>query len=95
MHRAARNTTTRPLVIDDDGHTLGGGEWGVVDDRHDEVKVGFATGDLRQAPADLGDSAVDEALAAVRAAEEANGKTRKRSSTTSGGNRDADKTEES
>jgi hypothetical protein len=80
MHRAARNMTDRPLVIDEVGHTLGGGEWGVVDDRFDEVKVAFATGDLRQAPDELGDDAVQEAVDAVKAAKEANGSSKRRRS---------------
>lgn len=30
MHKTAFNTTDGPLVIDDAGHTIGGGEWGTV-----------------------------------------------------------------
>lgn len=45
MSKPAKNTTDGPVVIDDDGHTLGGGEWGQVDpDAHrvqDLVAAGF------------------------------------------------------
>lgn len=31
MLKPAKNTSSGPVVIDGEGHTLGGGEWGQVD----------------------------------------------------------------
>lgn len=37
MTQQAKNTSSGPVVIDDEGHTLGGGEWGPVDPSSDRV----------------------------------------------------------
>lgn len=38
MLKPAKNTSSGPVVIDDEGHTLGGGEWGQVDPDAQRVK---------------------------------------------------------
>lgn len=61
----AQNVTAGPIVIDDEGRTLGGGEWGPVDrhDPHAQQAIGDARiaihPDLDPDAADLDAAAVD------------------------------------
>lgn len=45
-YKAAFNTTSSPVVIDPEGHVLGGGEWGAADSNHDTVKAMIESGAL-------------------------------------------------
>lgn len=40
----AKNTSDSPVVIDDEGHTLGGGEWGDVNPDAHRVQDAIAAG---------------------------------------------------
>jgi hypothetical protein len=44
MSSPAKNTSDSPQVIDDDGHIIGGGEWGAVDPDSERVKDLVAAG---------------------------------------------------
>lgn len=46
MRKPAYNPTSQPVVIDDEGHTLGGGEWASVDPASDRVTAAVEAGDL-------------------------------------------------
>lgn len=65
--RPAHNPSDQPIVIDEDGHTLGGGEWGAVDPNEPSVLAAVAGGSL-VIPDDLGPSPSDAAKAAADAA---------------------------
>jgi hypothetical protein len=47
MHVVGFNTTDRPVLIDAEGRSLGGGEPGAVDTTSDEVKAAVERGDLQ------------------------------------------------
>lgn len=44
MYSTAYNRTESPIVVDEDGRTLGGGEWGTVDTTGELVKAAQAAG---------------------------------------------------
>ena len=46
VYKTAFNTTDSPVVIDDEGHILGGHEWGTVETTADAVKSGLDSGRL-------------------------------------------------
>lgn len=46
VYKTAFNTTDSPVVIDDEGHVLGGNEWGTVETTDDAVKAALDSGDL-------------------------------------------------
>jgi len=46
MYRLAFNPTAGPVVSDDDGRTIAGGEWGAVDTTSDAVKSAVDAGRL-------------------------------------------------
>lgn len=71
MFVPAYNTTTGPIVIDGEGRTLGGGEWGPVDRHDDHAQQAIGDGRLVIHP-DLDVDAADVDQAAVDAADEAN-----------------------
>lgn len=75
------NPTDQPVVLDPDGHTVGGREHATVDDRHDEVTSAVDGGRL---------IVVDKAEKAPKSS-----KSKKRNSDTSSGEPQADEHEES
>lgn len=44
MYSTAFNRTESPIVVDEDGRTIGGGEWGTVDTTAELVKANQAAG---------------------------------------------------
>lgn len=71
MYITAFNTTDRPVVIDDEGRTLGGQSWGPVLTTADQVKEALAAGALVKVTADA--SAEDlspDAKTAIEATEQ-------------------------
>lgn len=72
MTKPAKNTSSGPVVIDDEGHTLGGGEWGQVDPDAQQVKDAVDAGLLvvtDAAPAE-GEPAAEEKRTSRRTTEE-------------------------
>lgn len=67
MPKPAYNPTDRPVVIDDDGHTLGGREWGAADPDTDRVRALVDAGELVLRD-DLPKNADPQVRAAVEAA---------------------------
>jgi hypothetical protein len=73
MFRPAFNGTDQPLVIDDDGRTLGGNEWGAVDADTDRVKTHVEAGSLIVVdPESISEAANPDAVAAKAHADRAN-----------------------
>jgi hypothetical protein len=68
MHVVGYNTTDRPVLLDAEGRSLGGGEFGAVDTTSDEVKAAVDRGDL-QLLRNLKDDGELEAVAAAALAE--------------------------
>ena len=65
MYKVAYNSTSGPVVIDDAGRVIGGGEWGVVDSTSDATKQAIDAGRLVWAdepPADGGNPAAIDAF---------------------------------
>lgn len=56
------NVTDRPLVVDGEGRTLGGGEWGATLKSAEQVKAALGRGELVELD---GDAGTPEAKAAV------------------------------
>lgn len=71
MYRPVHNTSDRPVVTDDDGHTLGGQEWGAVDTDQPRLAPLIDNGTL-VIVGQIGDDANDEAKAAHQDAERLN-----------------------
>jgi hypothetical protein len=46
VYATAYNTTDRPIVVDAEGRSIGGGEFGTVDTTADEAKMAAEAGDL-------------------------------------------------
>lgn len=46
MLKTAFNGSDSPVVVDDEGHQIGGGEWGTADSTHDGVKAAVDLGTL-------------------------------------------------
>lgn len=44
MYAVAHNVTDRPVVIDDEGRVLGGGEWGALDTTDETAKAALEAG---------------------------------------------------
>ena len=61
----AFNPTDRPVVIDDEGRQLGGGEWGRVDPDASPVVTALGLGALLVYPDGLGDDPDPEIARAV------------------------------
>ena len=73
MYATGYNTTDRPIVADDDGHIIAGGEFGSYDTTNDSVKVALATGALAPVERVSDDADVrSDARAAVRRTDELN-----------------------
>lgn len=67
MLKPAHNPTDRPVVIDAEGHILGGGEWGAVDPEAPAV-VNAVAGGLLNVLDEVPDGADPAAVQAARAA---------------------------
>jgi hypothetical protein len=68
-YRPAYNVLDRPVVVDDEGRTLGGGEWGVVESTSDAGRGALARGDVVLVDDDLDTEGTNrDALAAVEQA---------------------------
>lgn len=63
-YRLAYNTSDSPLLIDDEGHVLGGREWGAVNDKLDQARDAVRAGTLRFVD-ELGEDADPAATAAM------------------------------
>lgn len=73
MHRPACNISAQPVVIDDDGRTLGGQEWGAVDVDSDRVTALVEAGVLVVPdPDSISESSNVDAVAAKAEADRAN-----------------------
>lgn len=70
MYVAAYAPGDTPVVIDRDGRTLGGREWGPVLTTEEEAKSAFADGRLIKVAAEDLDAANPDARAAIEAAAE-------------------------
>ena len=68
MYVAAYNAGDTPVVIDRDGRTLGGREWGPVLTTEEEVRQAFDSDRLVKVGADDLDNANPEARSAIEAA---------------------------
>lgn len=70
MYQAAYNPGDTPVVIDRDGRTLGGREWGPVLTTEEDAKAAFSDGRLIKVAAEDLDSANADARSAIEAAAE-------------------------
>lgn len=81
MYATAKNTSAAPLVIDEDGRTIGGGEWGTVDTTSTTVRAAVDAGSIVvRRDLDSGD-VPDDADPALRAAVETTATIRGRAET--------------
>ena len=55
MFRTAYNTTDAPVVVDSEGRSIGGGEWGTVETTEDAVKAALEAGSLEIIAGELDD----------------------------------------
>lgn len=67
-HEVVYNTTDAPVIADDEGRVIGGGEWGAVDTTADTVKRALDRGDL--VTVEVNDQSHADARAARDRAEE-------------------------
>lgn len=75
MFQAVHNLTEQPIVLDAEGHLLGGGEWGVADPANEATKAALDAGTLAGYPAGSildGPGQNPDAVTASKAAQEAN-----------------------
>ena len=72
MFQVAYNPTDSPVVVDAEGRTIGGREWGPADDAVDEVTQALGADQLVWVDPDAGPEANAAFMEAVRRVEELN-----------------------
>jgi len=72
-YQAVHNVTDHPIILDEEGHQLGGGEWGIADPTSELTAAALEAGDLHAYPSIApGSGQNPDAVAAAKAASDAN-----------------------